>query len=162
MTTISAPEIVTIKQVKDLIDISIGEFISHDQYYCIDEDDFKAIVLGVNSDLDLRDYLLGLPIDHDIELVRGWIAFFIQEIAEDDDQRVPFHTIFSALSYELNDLMRANAYLSLGVQKDYPLANLLHRVYSAGWPSKSLSKMREELHPKVIEALLNKGLQSVI
>lgn len=162
MTTISAPAIVTIKQVKDLIDTSIGEFIAHDQDYCIDEDDFKSIVLGVNSDLDLRDYVMGLPLDHNIELVRGWISFFIGEFAEDDDQRVPFHTIFSALSYEMNDLVRTNAYLSLGLQKDYPLANLLSRVYSAGWPSGALATMRAELHPKVVESLLNKGLQSVI
>lgn len=162
MTTAIAPATVTIKKVKDLIDVSIGEFIAHDQDYCIDEDDFKDIVLGVNSDLDLRDYILGLPIDHDIELVRGWISFFIQEIPEDDDQRVPFHTIFSALSYEMNDPSRALAYISLGLQKDYPLANLLHRVYSAGWPSGALASMRAELHPKVVESLLNKGLQSVI
>jgi hypothetical protein len=162
MTTLTPSSTITIKQVKDLIDVSIGEFISHDQDYCIDEDDFKAIVLGVNSDLDLRDYLLGLPIDHDIELVRGWIAFFIGEISEDDDQRVPFHTIFSALSYEMNDLVRTSAYLSLGLQKDYPLANLLNRVYSAGWPAGALATMREDLHPKVVESLLNKGLQSVI
>lgn len=162
MTTLTASEIVTIKKVKDLIDVSIGEFIAHDQDYCIDEDDFQSIVLGVNSDLDLRDYILGLPIEHDIALVRGWISFFIQEISEDDDQRVPFHTIFSALSYEMKDPSRALAYLSLGLQKDYPLAGLLHRVYSAGWPSESLAGMRAELHPKVVESLLNKGLQSVI
>lgn len=162
MTTLTPSNIVTIKKVKDLIDVSIGEFISHDQDYCIDEDDFQAIVLGVNSDLDLRDYLLGLPIDHDIQLVRGWIGFFIQEISEDDDQRVPFHTIFSALSYELSDWVRANAYLSLGLEKNYPLAQLLSRVYSAGWPAGALATMRAELHPKVIKALLNKGLQSVI
>lgn len=162
MTTATASPIVTIKKVKDLIDVSIGEFIAHDQDYCIDEDDFQSIVLGVNSDLDLRDYVLGLPVDHDIELVRGWISFFIQEISEDDDQRVPFHTIFSALSYEINDPTRALAYLSLGLQKDYPLANLLSRVYSAGWPSGALASMRAELHPKVVESLLNKGLQSVI
>ena len=161
MTTSTAATI-TIKKVKDLIDTSIGEFISHDQDYCIDEDEFQMIVIGVNNDLDLRDYILGLPVDHDIELVRGWISFFIQEIAEDDDQRVPFHTIFSALSYEMNDPSRALAYISLGLQKDYPLANLLHRVYSAGWPSGALAGMRAELHPKVVEALLNKGLQSVI
>jgi hypothetical protein len=162
MTTLTPSSTITIKQVKDLIDISIGEFIAHDQDYCIDEDDFKAIVLGVNSDLDLRDYLLGLPINHDIELVRGWIAFFIGEISEDDDQRVPFHTIFSALSYEMNDLARTSTYLSLGLEKNYPLAQLLNRVYSAGWPAGALATMREDLHPKVVESLLNKGLQSVI
>lgn len=162
MTTISAPAIVTIKKVKDLIDMSIGEFIEHDQDYCIDEYHFKSIVLGVNSDLDLRDYILGLPINHDIELVRAWVAFFIQEISEDDDQRVPFHTIFSALSYEMQEMPKALAYLSLGLQKDYPLANLLHRVYSAGWPSGALANMRAELHPKVVKSLMNKSLQSII
>jgi hypothetical protein len=162
MTTLTPSNIVTIKKVKDLIDVSIGEFIAHDQDYCLDEQDFQNIVLGVNSDLDLRDYILGLPVDHDIHLVRAWVAFFIQEISEDDDQRIAFHTIFSALSYEMNDAPRALAYLSLGLQKDYPLANLLHRVYSAGWPSSSLAQMRQELHPKVVESLLNKGLQSVI
>jgi hypothetical protein len=162
MTTTSTAAIVTISKVKDLIDTSIGEFISHDQDYCIDEDDFNAIVLGINSDLDLRDYALGLPIAHDIELVRGWISFFITELSEDEDSRVPFHTIYSALSYEMKEMTIANAYLSLGIQKDYSLANLLLRVYSAGWPTGAIAKMREELHPKVIEALMSKGLQSVI
>lgn len=162
MTTLHAPATVTIKQVKDLIDTSIGEFIAHDQDYCIDEDEFQSIVLGVNSDLDLRDYVLGLPVDYPIEDVRSWIAFFIGELSEDDGDRVAFHTIFSALSYELNDPVRALAYLSLGLQNDYPLANLLHRVYSAGWPSGALSTMRQELHSKVVQALEDKASQSVI
>lgn len=162
MTTSTTSNIVTIKKVKDLIDVSIGEFIAHDQDYCLDEQDFQSIVLGVNSDLSLRDYVLGLPIEHDIELVRAWISFYITELSEDEDSRVPFHTIYSALSYEMKEMPIALAYLSLGLQKDYPLANLLHRVYSAGWPSESLSQMRNELHPKVIEDLMNRGLQSVI
>jgi len=162
MTTSTTSNIVTINKVKDLIDVSIGEFIAHDQDYCLDEQDFQSIVLGVNSDLSLRDYVLGLPIEHDIELVRAWISFFITELSEDEDSRVPFHTIYSALSYEMKEMPIALAYLSLGLQKDYPLANLLHRVYSAGWPSESLSQMRKELHPKVIEDLMNRGLQSVI
>jgi hypothetical protein len=162
MTTSTTSNIVTINKVKDLIDVSIGEFIEHDQYYCLDEQDFQSIVLGVNSDLSLRDYVLGLPVEHDIELVRAWISFFITELSEDEDSRVPFHTIYSALSYEMKEMPIALAYLSLGLQKDYPLANLLHRVYSAGWPSESLSQMRKELHPKVIEDLMNRGLQSVI
>ena len=55
MTTTSTAAIVTIGKVKDLIDTSIGEFISHDHDYCRDEDDFNTTELGINSDLDLRD-----------------------------------------------------------------------------------------------------------
>ena len=160
MTTISSAPI-TINYVKELIDSEILEFIASSEDYSMDEYGFNAIVLAVNSDLTMRDYLLGLPLDHDIELVRGWISFFIGEFAEDDDQRVPFHTIFSALSYEMNDLVRTNAYLSLGLQKDYPLANLLSRVYSAGWPSGALATMRAELHPKVVKELEEKAGQSI-
>jgi hypothetical protein len=162
MTTSTNSAVITVGYVKDLIDNEIIEFIAHPDYYSLEDYEFNAIVLGVSNYLGLRDYVMGLPVVHDIKLVREWISFFITELSDNDDDLVPFHTIYSALSYELEELTLANAYLSLGIQKDYPLATLLSRVYSAGWPIESVARMRQELHPKVIQSLLERESEGIL
>ena len=56
---------------------------------------------------------------------------------------------------ENNNVETAEGWLGFA-DKDYPLAQLLRRVYAAGWEPKSFAHMRDDLHPKV-EATIFEG-----
>jgi hypothetical protein len=151
---------VTIGEVKNLIDIlaidnrALGQDLSIDKYR------FEEVVNGINSDLDLRDYLLGLPMEYTLEECVSLMDYFINNLL-DDERVTPFYTVLSAYNYELGDKVKANAYLSRGLQENYSLAGLLHRVYSAGWPIDSFVSMRNELHHKVVKALEDKANDTI-
>ena len=151
---------VTIGEVKNLIDIlaidnrALGQDLSIDKYR------FDEVVNGINSDLDLRDYLLGLPMEYTLEECVSLMDYFINNLI-DDERVTPFYTVLSAYNYELGDKVKANAYLSKGLQENYPLAGLLHRVYSAGWAIEAFASMRNELHHKVVKALEDKANDTI-
>jgi len=65
--------------------------------------------------------------------------------------------LFSAISYERGDGALAARALERAFNDDsnYPLAKLLRRVYTAGWPPESFANMRLELHPKICAALFS-------
>jgi hypothetical protein len=157
MTTSTA---VTIGEVKKLIDIlaidnrALGQDLSMDKYR------FNEVVNGINSDLDLRDYLLGLPMEYTLEECASLMDYFINNLL-DDERVTPFYTVLSAYNYELGDKVKANAYLARGLQDKYPLAGLLHRVYSAGWEIDAFASMRNELHHKVVKALEDKANDTI-
>jgi hypothetical protein len=150
----------TVGEVKKLIDILAIDNRDQGQDLAIDEQSFQDVVNGVNSDLDLRDYLLGLPIEYTLEECASLMDFFINNLL-DDERVIPFYTILSAFNYELGDMVKANAYLSRGLQENYALASLLHRVYSAGWPIGAFASMRDDLHLKVIKALEDKASDTI-
>ena len=112
----------------------------------------QAVILAVNSDLQVRDWLMGLPkrwtLEEGIKLMQ-----YICVHAPSEDL-VPFVTLQSLFYYELNDVEKATMLLNyaLRLDKDYALAKLLQRVYSAGWPAEQFKVMRDELDGKVVEA----------
>jgi hypothetical protein len=159
MTTTS--NAVTIGSIKNLIDIVAIESRAQGQDISIDKNRFEEIVEGVNKDLDLRDYLMGLPIEYTLDECVNIMDFFINNLL-DDERVVPFYTVLSAYNYELGDKVKASAYLSRGLQSNYPLASLLNRVYSAGWAIDAFAGMRDELHPKVVKALEEKANDNLI
>jgi hypothetical protein len=67
----------------------------------------------------------------------------------------PIASLFSAVSYEKGDGALAQRSLDRAFDDDpkYPLAKLLRRVYAAGWPPESFTRMRADLHPKVCASL---------
>jgi hypothetical protein len=150
----------TVGEVKKLIDILAIDNRDQGQDLAVDEQRFQDVVNGVNSDLDLRDYLMGLPIEYTLEECVSLMDFFINNLL-DDERVTPFYTVLSAFNYELGDMVKANAYLSRGLQENYPLAGLLHRVYSAGWPIGAFASMRDDLHIKVIKAIEDKASDTI-
>jgi hypothetical protein len=107
----------------------------------------------VSADLQVRDYLLGLPLELSVQDSIRFAETVIPLIEE--KHRAPWYAVLSAYHYENGDT--PSAFLALiecrKLAPDYPLAKLLDRVYKAGWPAPAFAQMRNELHPKVKETL---------
>lgn len=138
--------IVTRKQACEFITESLDNDIE------LADEKLEAVILAVNSDLQVRDWLMGLPkrwtLNEGIKLMQH---LCVHAPAED---LVPFVTIQSLFYYEQGDQEKATMLLNyaLRLEGEYPLAQLLRRVFLAGWPAESFQKMREELHSKVVES----------
>ena len=112
----------------------------------------QAVILAVNSDLQVRDWLMGLPKSWTLEEGIKLMQYLCIHAPSED--LVPFVTIQSLFYYELGDVEKATMLLNYALRLDgeYALAQLLRRVFLAGWPAESFQKMRDELHSKVVES----------
>jgi len=103
----------------------------------------------VSADLQVRDYLMGLPLELSVMDSIRFAEAIIPLVEE--KHRTPWYAVLSAYHYENGDT--PTAYLALTecqkLAPDYSLAKLLTRVYGAGWPAPAFASMRDELHPKV-------------
>jgi hypothetical protein len=115
----------------------------------------------VSADIQVRDYLLGLPIELSVTDSIRFAEAIIPLVEE--KHRTPWYAILSAYHYENGDT--PSAFLALiecqKLAPDYSLANLLDRVYKAGWPAPAFASMRNELHPKV-KATLDESAENLI
>lgn len=118
-------------------------------------DDYKLIALALTRlhDLQVRDYAMGLTNSENIDQSFNFWHWLLQ-IAP-TGFIAPVAAIFSTVAYESgeNQLAQRSLDQAFTDQSDYPLAKLLRRVYSAGWPPQSFAAMRAELHPKVCATL---------
>jgi hypothetical protein len=119
----------------------------------ISEREMAARMIGRISDVQVRDYALGVHSEDTFDLFftmwrellrlapRGFVA--------------PIASIVAAMAYENGDGAMAQRALDRAFEDDekYPLAALLRRVFNAGWPPESFAQMRAELHPKVVAAI---------
>jgi hypothetical protein len=107
----------------------------------------------VSADLQVRDYLMGLPLTLSVKDSIRFAEAIIPLVEE--KHRTPWYAILSAYHYENGDT--PSAFLSLiecqKLAPDYSLAKLLDRVYKAGWPAPAFASMRDELHPKVVQTI---------
>jgi hypothetical protein len=116
----------------------------------VPEENIKRIIYAVNNDIQVRDFLLGIPMHYSAidcaKLLRS-----IVDVA-DPQEAVPFATILAAYAYEAGDLDSVAKSLSFAYSADpsYSLTKLLMRVTASGWPKEAFIKMREELHLKVM------------
>lgn len=138
--------IATRKQAVDIIKKSMSTSIP------LDDNDFETVVFSVNADLQVRDWLLGMPIQYGVQDTLSWFKELVGRLTVEDS--VPFLTVQSALHYEAEEQDMAAAILKYvsSIDPDYPLAVLLSRVFKAEWPISEFAKMRSELHPLVVEA----------
>jgi hypothetical protein len=107
----------------------------------------------VSADIQVRDYLLGLPLTLSVQDSIRFAETVIPLVEE--KHRAPWYAVLSAYHYENGDT--ASGFLALTecqkLAPDYSLAKLLDRVFRAGWPAPAFASMRNELHPKVVENL---------
>ena len=115
--------------------------------------EIAQITVAMNQNIQLRDFILGLPKERDIQFVGSWAAF-VGKLTP-TEFAAPIATIMSSLYYSVGDSEEATRYLGLAYASDptYSLAKLLDRVYQAGWASTGFESMRNELHDKVKENL---------
>jgi len=117
-----------------------------------DDDHIAEITAGLNKDIQLRDFVLGLPSERPIEAVNTYLACFMDVVP--GKFIAPVASILAANLYSIEDTS-AQSVLSQALENDprYSLANLLNRVFNSDWPAGAFKTMTEELHPKVKEGM---------
>lgn len=117
----------------------------------------EDITFAVNNDLEVRDYLIGLPVDFDINISAG----FLNELSESvtNAERFAYDTVNAMFHYELENMQACEMLLDLAldVNPEYNLTKLIKRVVQAGWPSSSFTTMRKELAGTVAESIEEKS-----
>jgi hypothetical protein len=136
--------IVTRKEAVELISGMLNNGID------LEGEELEKVIFAVNEDIQVRDWLMGLPITWSLEESIKFTQYMaVRTTAEDS---VPFITVQSMFYYELGEQDKARTLLnySLHMDSDYSLANLLKRVIDAGWPEAAFKTMRETVHPRIV------------
>ena len=116
----------------------------------IHNDEIVANVLYYLTDIQVRDYALGLLgkySDRRIELA----LTYLMNVAPTDSAYINAPSaLLAQLYYEQGNT--SDAFLTLqNAQENYSLRLLLDRVFRSGWDPKGFASMREELHPQVVK-----------
>ena len=121
----------------------LGQFNSRKEF-----DNVQAFKDSINESLTQRDWVMGqAPLDLGLD---NAITFGLQLGLTNS----AICSIVSAWYFENKNITKAVEMLNNDVvDSDYPLAKLLFRAYSAGWPTESFTKRREELHPQVYKLM---------
>jgi len=111
------------------------------------------VAIATNINLHIRDFIMGIQQEKDINSVGQYIALLTNVISK--DKSVPLATIFCGYLYQIEDIEQAKATLLdvLTLNPEYALAKLLSRVFMAEWPTSEFSKMAEKLHPSVVDTI---------
>jgi tetratricopeptide (TPR) repeat protein len=111
--------------------------------------EIAQFTVAINEHVQVRDLVLGIPKERNIDYVGRWIAHVGNLTPEVYD--VPVATIMSSLYYAEGDEDKATYYIdrALKANPNYSLAQLLKRVYESNWGAQGMISMRDELHDKV-------------
>lgn len=141
-------EKITVGEAVDLIHESIMSFEDG-----LTPETINTITYAVNNEIQIRDYLLGLPQTFPIETCISFMTYLMESAEE--SETYSYRTILSCYFYEQERLDLAKGFLvtALIMKEDYALALLIQRVIEASWPASSFKQMRNELHEKVIDAI---------
>jgi hypothetical protein len=108
------------------------------------DDETAALIFALNTDLQVRDYAMGLNQATDNHY-QAWYTLMNRAPLKYKSAQA---CLASQTRFEQG--MRPDAIMLLANSNStYPLAQLLTRVYAAGWEPKSFAAMRADLHPKV-------------
>jgi hypothetical protein len=150
-------EALTTTECKDAIDRILNSNMTSSDKWLISNEDIRLATYGIINNLQLRDYLLGAPYSHSLSRSIEGIKEIIERCDHLGIETYQLQTILASLYYERGDTADALLMVSAGLQNNYSLARLLSRVIVSGWDRKALATMRKELHPKVVEELVNTG-----
>ena len=115
-------------------------------------DEVLVNVLYYLTDIQVRDYTLGLLDPSTPDKFRPALLLLLDAAPTDTEYINAPACLLAALEYEQDNKEDALIMLS-NASKDYSLAQLLTRVFGAGWPANAFGNMREELHPKVVAGI---------
>ena len=139
--------------------ITVGESINLINESILDFEDglsseaIEKISYAVNGEIQVRDYLLGMPTVYPLTTCLDFLNYISQSVNE--SERCPFQSVLSAYFYELGEPEISVALIdsTLSINPTYSLGLLLQRVYKAGWSANSFVSMRNDLHGQVVEML---------
>jgi len=111
------------------------------------------VAIATNANIQIRDFIMGVQEEKDINYVGEYIALLGNVIVK--DKAVPLATVFCGYLYQTEETEKAKTMLLevLTLNPDYALAKLLSRVFLAEWPAGEFSKMAQQLHAKVVETI---------
>jgi sulfur transfer complex TusBCD TusB component (DsrH family) len=120
----------------------------------VQDSDIQKIIFAVNNDLQIRDYLIGLPNSYTLEQCSEFVDYLARMAG--DESRYAFDTVNAMYNYELENTKACERLItqSYKANPDYSLTKLVSRVLEAGWPSNAFANMRNELAPKVMDNIL--------
>jgi hypothetical protein len=118
-----------------------------------DDDHIAEVTAAMNKDVQLRDFVLGLPSERPIKSVNTYLAYFMDTVP--NEFIAPIASVLAANLYSLEESDSAKEVLSKALEAypRYSLAQLLNRVFNSGWPAGVFTAMTHELHPKVKEGM---------
>jgi hypothetical protein len=146
--------IITTGEAKLTLDKVIKQISEQTGEILIASDDIKIIAYALENNIQLRDYLMGLTNDGlSVESVANILRVLSVLIKSAELPAYPIETVLASYMYRLGDSKGALVMLANGISRDYSLAKLLLRVFSAGWPVESFDKMTSDLHNTVVENL---------
>jgi hypothetical protein len=111
------------------------------------------VAIATNENLQIRDFLMGVQLEKNIDYVGEYIALLGNVVVK--DKAIPLATVFSGYLYQIEKVDEAKAMLVevLNLNPDYPLAGLLNRVYQAQWEPSEFKQMALQLHHKVVDSI---------
>ena len=136
--------------------IAVDDFVHHyiaNTSADVSPETIVAIQASVSTDIQIRDYLLGLTLEYPLPSVIEALSVMSEFIPEGN--RAGIYSVLSALHYQNGSTDTAKDFLALTFAENdsYSLAKLLERVIGAGWPTGAFHSMTVELHPKVVSGL---------
>ena len=111
------------------------------------------VAIATNNNLQIRDFIMGVQLEKDIDYVGKYLELLGNVITK--QTAIPLATIFCGYLYQIEEKDYAVKFLDeiLEMNPEYPLANLLRRVFAAEWPAGEFRKMAEQLHSKVVDTI---------
>lgn len=118
-----------------------------------DDEHIAEVAAALQKDIQLRDFVLGLPSERKIEDVNTYLGYFYETVPT--KFIAPIASVLAANLYSMEEVDSAKEILHNAIvhNPSYSLANLLNRVFNTSWPAGAFKTMTEELHPKVKEGM---------
>ena len=109
------------------------------------------VAIATNQNLQIRDFIMGVQLEKDIDYVGKYLELLGNVINK--QTAIPLATIFCGYLYQIEEKDYAIKFLNdiLEENPEYPLAQLLYRVFAAEWPAGEFKKMAEKLHQSVLD-----------
>lgn len=145
---------ITRREAKVAVDTFINHYLANTSADVPPETIVSIQAALTGQDVQIRDYLLGLTIEHPLDQLTKAVSVMGEFLPE--GSRASVYSVLSSYAFIGGDTSKAQEYLSLAFadSPNYSLASLLRRVYGSGmWTPESMVQMAQELHHKVIAGL---------
>jgi hypothetical protein len=120
------------------------------------DDDTAAQILYYLTDIQVRDYALGLLDPNNADRIMSALLYLTDKAPVETIYINAPVTLLAVMYYERGDIGDAFLILS-AAQENYSLRLLLDRVFKSGWSTGGFAKMRAELHPQVTEKIFGES-----
>lgn len=111
------------------------------------------IAVATNENVQIRDFLMGLRLEKDID----YIGLYLQTLGNTikKDMALPIATVFASYLYQYEESQHAKDMINevLQINPDYSLAKLLKEAFDKQFPCNFLTDMAEAVHEKVIDGI---------